>query len=72
METYITPPQTTIRMLGGMMTPMTEEQRGDGHREALIVALLFHGRDDDGAFPAASAVEEPEIPPKIMLTTILT
>ena len=26
METFITPPQTTIRMLGGMMTPMTEEQ----------------------------------------------
>ena len=25
-ETFITPPQTTIRMLGGMMTPMTDEQ----------------------------------------------
>ena len=25
-ETCITPPQTTIRMLGGMMTPITDEQ----------------------------------------------
>jgi len=25
-ETDMTPPQTTMRMLGGMMTPMTEEQ----------------------------------------------
>ena len=25
-ETVISPPQTTIRMLGGMITPMTDEQ----------------------------------------------
>ena len=26
MDTVIRPPQTTIRMLGGMITPITEEQ----------------------------------------------
>ncbi len=26
MDTLINPPQTTIKMLGGIMTPITEEQ----------------------------------------------
>jgi len=68
----MTPPHTTMRMLGGMMTPMTEE-----HAVMATVKLgSYPCRRMAGMIsepsPAASAVEEPEIPAKIMLTTTLT
>ena len=49
-DTDMMPPHTIIRMLGGMITPITDGAGGDGHREAGVVALLAHGGIDERAF----------------------
>ena len=70
-ETDISPPKTTIRIEGGMITPITEEQ-------AVIATVKVAGKPSfficgirSEPMPAASAVEEPEMPAKNIETRTL-
>ena len=72
METDISPPHTTIMMLGGMITPITEEHAVMATEKLESYPCFFIAGIISEPIPAASAVDEPEIPANSMLTTTLT
>ena len=71
-EADIRPPQTIIMMLGGIITPITDEQAVSATEKLESYPCFFMAGIINEPIPAASAVEEPEIPAKSMLTTTFT
>ena len=72
METEITPPHTIMRMLGGMITPMTDAHAVRAEENGASYPCFFMAGISTPPTPAASAVLEPEMPANSMLTTTLT
>ena len=59
-------------MLGGMITPITEEQAVMATEKLVPYPCFFIAGIINEPIPAASAVDEPEIPANSMLTITLT
>ena len=71
-EMDITPPQTIISMLGGMITPITEEQAVMATENRASKPCFFIAGISIFPHPAASAVDDPEIPANNIDTITLT
>jgi len=68
----ITPPHTTIKILGGIMTPITEEHAVMATANLASNPSRFIAGINIFPQPAASAVDEPDIPANNIDTTTLT
>ena len=71
-ETCMTPPQTIIRIDGGMMTPITEEQAVIATANRVSYPSFCIAGIRILPMPAASAVDDPEIPAKSIDTATFT
>ena len=71
-DTDIRPPHTTIRIEGGMITPITDEQAVTATAKEDEKPSFFICGMSREPMPAASAVELPEMPAKNIETTTLT
>ena len=71
-EIDITPPQTIINILGGMITPITEEHAVIATVKRASNPCFFIAGISILPQPAASAVDDPEIPANSIETMTLT